>query len=118
MDCTDGPRDGKWVKKRKKVEWEFSSKGKETFPEKLKQLHARLLELLDPELLKLVVPQGWTLDLTENACCELRRWDHARTHRKRSQADKEARQKQRLEEIRETWQMLGFSSLPLCAREL
>eukprot|EP00975_Prorocentrum_lima_P007483 1605350-Prorocentrum_lima.AAC.1 len=120
VDCTDGPRDGKWVKKGKegkKKEWEFSSKCKKTFPDRLKQLHARLLELLDPELLKLVVPQGWTLDLTENACCELRRWDHARTHRKRNQDEKKTRQRQRLKEIRETWQLLGFISLPLCARE-
>ena len=120
VDCTECPRDGKWVKKGKNKEknvWEYSSKCKETFPERLKQLHARLLELLDPELMKLVVPQGWTLDLTENACCELRRWDHARTHRKRNQEDKDARQKQRSKEIRDTWQMLGFSSLPLCAHE-
>ena len=63
--------------------------------------------------MELVVPQSWTLDLTENACCELRRWDKARKHRKRD-GKKMERQQKRLEQLRATWQELGFTSMPLC----
>ena len=80
--------------------------------ERLAELHSRLLELLDPALLLLVVPQGWTKDLTEHACCELRRWDEARKHRPRNAKGKEQRQKQRIEELRATWQLLGFAAPP------
>ena len=63
------------------------------------------------------MPQGWTLDLTENACCELRRWDKARMHRKRG-CNAEERQQKRLEQLRATWQELGFASMPPCCRGL
>ena len=70
----------------------------------MRDLHESLLELLDPKLLALVVPQGWTLDLTENACCELRRWDKARKHRRRSGADeREKRQQRRLQQLQQVW---------------
>ena len=80
--------------------------------ERLAELHARLLELLDPVLLELVVPQGWTTDLTEHACCELRRWDKAREHRPRNTEGKEERQKHRIEELRATWRLFGFAAPP------
>ena len=81
--------------------------------QRLAKLHETLREQLDPKVLELVVPQGWTLDLTENACCELRRWDKARNHRKRD-GKKMERQQKRLEQLRATWQELGFTSMPLC----
>ncbi len=117
VECTDGRNDGKWhcsnrkgVKQRK---WHYSAACKKTFHERLNQLHQSLVELLDERLLQLVVPQGWTLDLTENACCELRRWDKAKMHRKRG-GDSEERQRNRLVQLRATWQLLGFTVLPRC----
>ena len=74
-ECTEGPTDGAADSKGK---WQYSPACKKTFPARLKVLHERMLHLLDARLLALVVPQGWTLDLTENACCELRRWDKPR----------------------------------------
>ena len=76
-----------------------------------------LLQLLDARLLALVVPQVWTLDLTENACCELRRWDNARARarRKRDLAGSRQRQQQRLEEVRATWRQLDFATPPALA---
>ena len=83
--------------------------------ERLADLNARLLELLDPVLLQLVVPQGWTKDLTEHACCELSRWDKARRHRLRKTVGNTQRQQQRMQELRATWQLLGFDAEPYCA---
>ena len=83
------------------------------FKQRLEKLHEILREQLDPKVLELVVPQGWTLDLTENACCELRRWDKARKHRKRGGTAAE-RQQKRLVQLRATWRQLGFTSMPLC----
>jgi len=103
--CTKGPQD-------RTSAGSYSAACKKTFPERLKHLHGELVKLLDPALLALVVPQGWTLDLTENACCELRRWDRARTHRKRNFAERAARQQQRLQEVSATWRQLGFASPP------
>jgi len=102
--CTEGPAD--------RAGRHYSAACKKTFPGRLARLHRDLLQLLDPTLLTLVVPQGWTLDLTENACCELRRWDTARTHRKRNFAERAARQQQRLLEVKATWRQLGFASPP------
>ena len=104
--CTEGPAD------RASRAGSYSAACKRTFPERLARLHRDLRQLLDPALLALVVPQGWTLDLTENACCELRRWDTARAHRKRNFAERAARQQQRLQEVRATWRQLGFASPP------
>ena len=98
--CTEGPQ-------------ERTAACKKTFPERLARLHQDLLQLLDPRLLELVVPQRWTLDLTENACCELRRWDKARKHRKRNFAGRVARQQQRLREVKATWRELGFKTEPV-----
>ena len=86
--------------------------GQKTLTRELKKLHSSLMELLDASLLSLVVPQGWTLDLTENACCELRRWDEARSHRKRERREVASRQEQRLRELRATWKELGFKTPP------
>ena len=107
-ECTEGPQD------RAKNGKDYSAACKKTFPGRLVRLHQDLLELLDPALLDLVVPQGWTRDLTENACCELRRWDSptARTRRKRNFGEGSARQQLRLREVRATWQQLGFGSPP------
>lgn len=108
--CTKGRQD------RTKNGKTYSAACKKTFPERLKHLHGELVKLLDPALLALVVPQGWTLDLTENACCELRRWDTARTHRRRNFAERVARQQQRLTEVRATWRELGFKTPPALVR--
>ena len=82
---------------------------------RLEHLHARLLELLDPALLRRVAPQGWTLDLTEHACCELRRWDTRRAagrlHRTRPDGGTQ-RQQERAEELRATWSLMGFTAPP------
>ena len=110
--CTVGPRDGR----QEKGVWRYSTETRKTCHQRLKSLHENLCELLDPHLLKIVVPQGWTLDLTENSCCELRRWDKARKHRKRKGAAAlEERQKKRLVQLRATWQQLGFASMPAAA---
>ena len=110
VGSTEGRADGAYDKKGK---WHYSTGCRATFDDRLRRLHKSLLDLLDPALLQIVVPQGWTLDLTENACCELRRWDNARTHRRRgSQAAKEERQQARLEELRVTWQLMGFEEPP------
>ena len=112
VECTTGPADGSYDKDGV---WRYSSTCRKTFPERLRRLHEELVKLLDPKLLELVVPQGWTLDLTENACCELRRWDHARRKRRRGcMAEQTKRQQKRLEQLRATWQELGFTSMPLC----
>ena len=39
----------------------------------LKDLHEKLLLRLDLDLLQLLGPQGWRLDFTESAACELER---------------------------------------------
>lgn len=107
---TDGRADGAYNQQGK---WVYSAACKKTFDERLARLHADLLVLLDPALLRLVTPQGWTLDLTEGACCELRRWDSARSHRARGSAEERvARQRQRLVELQATWEMLGFAQPP------
>ena len=111
-DCTKGPTDGATDSKGK---WQYSAACRKTFPARLKVLHEALLQRLDARLLALAVPQGWTLDLTENACCELRRWDKARTHRKRDLARSIQRQQQRLKEVRATWRQLGFATPPALA---
>ena len=111
-ECAEGPTDGAADSKGK---WQYSPACRKTFPARLKVLHERLLQLLDARLLALVVPQGWTLDLTENACCELRRWDKARTHRKRDLAGSSQRQQQRLQEVGATWRQLGFAMPPALA---
>ncbi len=118
VECTAGPSDGKLVKSRrdKKGVWRFSAACRKTFARRLKSLHENLRRLLDPKLLDLVVPQGWTLDLTENACCELRRLDKAPKHRKRGMALRSERQQKRLVQLRATWRQLGFTTPPkLCA---
>ena len=108
-DCTKGPTDGAMGSKGK---WQYSTACRKTFPSRLRVLHEELLQRLDARLLALVVPQGWTLDLTENACCELRRWDKAHMHRKRDLARSKKRQQQRLKEVRVTWRQLGFATPP------
>ena len=105
-ECTEGPQG------RSKNGKTYSAACQKTFPKRLKVLHEELRQLLDPALLALVCPQGWTLDLTENACCELRRWDKARTRRKRNLGERAARQQQRLREVRATYRQLGFASPP------
>ena len=119
-ECTEGPRDrvAKVDRKTGRRTWQYSAACRKTFAGRLQALHRSLLQHLDKKLLALVVPQGWTLDLTENACCELRRWDHARTHRKRSQAGRSERQQQRLQEVGATWRELGFTSPPALAAHL
>lgn len=105
--CTEGPK-------------EDTAKNRRLSGGRLETLHANLLELLDARILALTVPQGWTLDLTEHACCELRRWDarrgnkHSRLQRARpgNPADRAKRQGKRLQELREIWQMLGFARPP------
>ena len=111
-ECTAGRTDGTTDEKGK---WHYSTTCKKTFAGRLKTLHENLTSFLDPILLELVVPQGWTLDLTENACCELRRWDKAQTHRKRCLAESQERQRQRLREVRATWRQLGFAAAPALA---
>ena len=111
VKCTLGPRD---QFRDKKGKCHYTTACKETFNERLRWLHNDLLRLLDPKMIRLVVPQGWTLDLTENACCELRRWDYARNHRKRDGSYDE-RQQIRLTEVWSTWKELGFLAPPdLC----
>lgn len=107
--CTVGGRDGARDKKGK---WRFSAQCRRTFASRLRALHESLVALLDPAVLRLVVPQGWTLDLTENACCELRRWDAARTHRRRCVVGSDERQRQRIREVGQAWRQLGFPAPP------
>ena len=113
VECTAGPCDGR----DKQGVWRCSAACRKTFKQRLEKLHETLREQLDPKVLEPVVPQGWTLDLTENACCELRRLDKARNHRKRD-GQKNERQQKRLEQLRATWQELGFTSMPLCGAAL
>ena len=90
-----------------------------TFGSRLQKLHMQLQQTIDPTLLELINPQGWTIDLTENALCELRRWDQSRCHRIR-QADPclvEARRQQRLLELASVWKMLGFTEPPELIRQ-
>ena len=110
VGCTAGCNDGAFDKKGR---WRFSLASKKQFFKRLRSLHESLIELLDAKLLKLVVPQGWTLDLTENACCELRRWDKARKHRTRNgSVEREKRQQKRLQQMQQIWPLLGFTERP------
>lgn len=115
VKCTEGTAAGRTDAKGR---WQFTAQCKATFESRLLALHETVREHLNKDLVSLVVPQGWTLDLTENACCELRRWTDARGHRKRdSNADRKAqRQNRRVQEVSATWKLLGFEEPPaLCA---
>ena len=88
----------------------------------LVRVHEKLLVELDvPFLEACVCPRGWSLDLTEHACCELRRFDDAvarvgagkRPRRWRSfGAPVEDRQARRRRRIGLAWKMLGFKAMP------
>ena len=85
----------------------------------LGKLHGMLSNALDEELLRLICPNGWQLDFTEHACCELRRYQEAREKvaegkrpRRKRKAGAEARQNVRERRLRAGWRSLGFKDLP------
>jgi hypothetical protein len=79
-----------------------------------KLLEARLRHSI---YLPLVCPQGWTLDLTENACCELRRWEGARCHRTRNLTEQDRRNHERAGDFAVVWRHIGLPAPPpLCER--
>ena len=90
--------------------------------------HNGLEGLLDMELVRLVCPRGWTIDMTEHAGCEKRRYDDAlqeaargkKPHRTRNKTSTttttvEERQKTRCRRLMQCFEMLGFVALPSCA---
>ena len=77
--------------------------------DRLQYLHSRLKLHLDSELISQVVPQGWTLDLTENSCREMRRWDRSRCHRIYTTKPDISHRKAQISAI---WEMIGFRTAP------
>ena len=88
----------------------------ETWNRRLHILHLRISSHLDKTLVQMVAPyhSRWTLDMTENACCELRRWDEARQHRKREtrSVDLNYRAQIRREDMKRVWKLLGYDAPP------
>ena len=85
-------------------------------------LHTRLKEHLDKNLIKYIAPRSssWTLDMTENACCELRRWDEAKEHRIRKMRGVEIkyRNRARCKDMLCLWELLGYKNPPPCCHRL
>ena len=88
-----------------------------TLMHRLHILHSRIQPSLDATLVQYVAPyqSGWTIDMTENACCELRRWDKAKNHRHREASTMRCRSKMRCEDMKFIWRLLGYNApLPCC----
>ena len=86
----------------------------------LGQLHHALLQALELNFVEMICPRGWSIDLTEHACCERRRYDDAvakvaagnRPKRMRDEAGSADRQSVRCRRLRACWQALCFKALP------